>query len=1186
MIKPRASVFGLLLATIFLFSTPDAKAQDAADLYIFGAVKDYDSRKKMEGCVVNVYKGSSKIESYTTNKNGKFEFFLPLDAVYKIDFTSNGYVTKFLEVSVENIPDEDRRAGFSMGPMDVSLFKEVEGLDFSLLEDPIGKARYYGDRGAVEWDNAYTSSMLNAINKMMSDYEKQKKDELKEVDKEAKELAKKQEEFDKLVAEGNDGMSAKDYKKAVEKYTGALAIFDDKPDVKAKRDEAQEKWDKEKADREANEKFEQLVDAGDTNFEAKNYEEAISKYEEALTVKPNETYPADQISKANTQLEKIRELKAQEEAIANLMDEGTSALSSEKFDEAIGKFEEVLKLDPTHKEAEGKLAEANSAKRAFEDQEKLRADYDAAIANADQLFNSEDYEGAKSAYSEAASLMPNETYPNEKIQVCDEKITEIAENARKAEEEAALKEQFDGLVAEADELMSSKSFDEAIDKYDEALNLVADKDQSVLDKKQAAMEARDQFLAEARAGEEYDAAIAQADGFFNKENYEEAIGVYQEALKIKENDPYPQEQIAKAEAFLEEIRQNEEADKLAEEKRKEEEAAAAEKQKLFNDYMSAGNEASDGQDYEKAMEHFNNALEVIPDEKSAQSALEKAQQDFEDYKAQMAENERNRLEEEERLAAENAEREKEANFNNLVADGDANMESKSYQEAIADYEAALEIQSDKKVSKKIKEAQRLFELDEETRLEAERLAEEERLRKEAQDAEAARLEEEARLEAERLAEEARKRREAQEAEQALKDAEKAELERYQEFVSVADKAFAEEEYEKAIRNFENALEVKPEEAYPSSRIEKIRALIDQKAEEDRLAMERAAERKKRNAELESKASDLNSDEESQIDAMIAEQRKQRERDRWSKMKEYKDGVQREKDRYQNQDNEQLTVNMENIEAIKEKERETVEAANERHARRSENMAGYKEGLQASKERMIEKQNDRVKQNQEELASVKRYTKDYSESEEYKEMIEANAARVKAAQDFKKKLAEEGKAKSETTHKEMKEWKKDISYQKQELMKRESSNLQEAKKDAEDLKKKMSDMKDRGTTVQIENGEAIAQQTENFRNQEIARQNAAKKRREESAKEMDAKRNFQQQKSAEDHGESNLAAQYPEGVTEERTEEGRNIVLRRIVVHGNVADEYKKVVSISGTYYFKNGASTSKYVWDVESKKAK
>jgi hypothetical protein len=67
----------------------------------------------------------------------------------------------------------------------------------------------------------------------------------------------------------------------------------------------------------------------------------------------------------------------------------------------------------------------------------------------------------------------------------------------------------------------------------------------------------------------------------------------------------------------------------------------------------------------------------------------------------------------------------------------------------------------------------------------------------------------------------------------------------------------------------------------------------------------------------------------------------------------------------------------------------------------------------------------------------------------------------------------------------------------------------------------------------------------------------------------------------DYNRSSLAQQYPEGVTEESYTEGNKVVIKRIVVQGNKADEYSKVIAKFGTMYFKNGQPISQLIWANE-----
>jgi hypothetical protein len=70
----------------------------------------------------------------------------------------------------------------------------------------------------------------------------------------------------------------------------------------------------------------------------------------------------------------------------------------------------------------------------------------------------------------------------------------------------------------------------------------------------------------------------------------------------------------------------------------------------------------------------------------------------------------------------------------------------------------------------------------------------------------------------------------------------------------------------------------------------------------------------------------------------------------------------------------------------------------------------------------------------------------------------------------------------------------------------------------------------------------------------------------------------EEKSLEEKQEE-LAASYPDGVTEEVFTEGNRTITKRIVVKDGLGNEYRKVKhGWGGVFYFKNGVSISERVW--------
>lgn len=181
-------------------------------VYVYGTVKDYTSSKKIEDVVVTVFKNGGKLVEAQTNASGKYELNLDYGADYKIVYSKNGLVTKNVAIDTRNIPEEDRAGGHGIN-IEMTLFPDIPGVDFSVLNNPIGKAKYDPATTEVSFDLEYTSSIKNEIARLMKEYDEKKKRE-----------AGAEADYAKLIADGNNAMTVSDFKKAVDSFTQALTL--------------------------------------------------------------------------------------------------------------------------------------------------------------------------------------------------------------------------------------------------------------------------------------------------------------------------------------------------------------------------------------------------------------------------------------------------------------------------------------------------------------------------------------------------------------------------------------------------------------------------------------------------------------------------------------------------------------------------------------------------------------------------------------------------------------------------------------------------------------------------------------------------------------------------------------------------------------------------------------------------
>lgn len=128
--------------------------------------------KLLESVLITMYSGDIPYSEIWTNKKGKCSFKLPLDNNFKIQISKKGFVTKHISVSTK-IPN-DKRGVFSFS-FDIDLFKEVKGLDVSILKKPIAKVEYNFTLDAFAYDVGYTSRINTDLKKMYKNYYKLQK---------------------------------------------------------------------------------------------------------------------------------------------------------------------------------------------------------------------------------------------------------------------------------------------------------------------------------------------------------------------------------------------------------------------------------------------------------------------------------------------------------------------------------------------------------------------------------------------------------------------------------------------------------------------------------------------------------------------------------------------------------------------------------------------------------------------------------------------------------------------------------------------------------------------------------------------------------------------------------------------------------------------------------------------------
>ncbi|MBM3404091.1 MAG: hypothetical protein FJY10_04285 [Bacteroidetes bacterium] len=453
------------------------------------------------------------------------------------------------------------------------------------------------------------------------------------------------------------------------------------------------------------EDYQSVIASADKYYAAKDYLNAKAAYQLATEIKPDESYPKQQLAAV---MEVIRSQKAQnilyDVAIAN----AEKFLANKDYEKAKTEFQNALNILPGAQYPKDKINEITKIRIDAQVKEDL---YKQAIAKADQYFEEKILPASRTEYQKAALLKPEEKYPKERIKEIDALLA-----AQKGTEDA-----YNQAIALADKYFRDQSYPNARSEYVKVSGIKPAEAYPV----QQIRKIDDLLTSQANIKLRYDQYINLADSLYILKDFAEALRNYRNALGVKPGESYPQQMIEKASKLL--SNSEEEAKILLESYL----AAIAEADKLFGE-----------QSWSKALEAYQQAGNLKP----AESYPKQKIKEINDLLA--------------------ANKKKEDDYTTAISTGDAKMTEKAYAEALTAYQRASTIKPAEQYPK-------------------EKIAEINKL---------------------------------------LADL-KAKDDAYNEAITRADRLFGEQSYMEALAAYQSASTIKPEEAYPKTKITEINGIL-------------------------------------------------------------------------------------------------------------------------------------------------------------------------------------------------------------------------------------------------------------------------------------------------------------------------------------------------------------------------
>ena len=350
------------------------------------------------------------------------------------------------------------------------------------------------------------------------------------------------EQYMSLIASADRLLASKTYAEARTKYTEALGLKPSEQYPKTKIAEIDAALDAIAKQQALDDQYQGLLAEGDKLLAEKSYDPAKLKYQSALGLKPSEEYPKQKIAGIDDILADIAKQKALDEQYAAVIGKADQSLAAKAYDDALSSYNAALILKPSEQYPKDKITEIGTIKADIAAQKALDDRYAGMIAGADKLFASKSYDNAKKGYNDALALKPAERYPQDKIAEIDVILAEMAR-------QKALDDQYDNLIKSADQLLAAKTYAEARSKYTEALGLKPGEQYP----KTKIGEIDGIFARQKAIDDQYAGIIAKADQLRSEKSYPEARTEYQNALKVKPAETYPQDKISEIDAILAEL---------------------------------------------------------------------------------------------------------------------------------------------------------------------------------------------------------------------------------------------------------------------------------------------------------------------------------------------------------------------------------------------------------------------------------------------------------------------------------------------------------------------------------------------------------------------------------------------------------------------------------------------------------
>lgn len=150
-----------LLALLFVMISLRSVAQD---MVIYGRVREHERMAPIPGAVLGVSRGGVHHFDLRCDSTGFYRITVDVGSIWRISYAAPDRVTKIVEYDLRQTPRDD--GGYRVN-VDIRLFRNELGKDFSFLDEPIGIFRYDQATENMKIDQDYSAPRMARLAGLM-----------------------------------------------------------------------------------------------------------------------------------------------------------------------------------------------------------------------------------------------------------------------------------------------------------------------------------------------------------------------------------------------------------------------------------------------------------------------------------------------------------------------------------------------------------------------------------------------------------------------------------------------------------------------------------------------------------------------------------------------------------------------------------------------------------------------------------------------------------------------------------------------------------------------------------------------------------------------------------------------------------------------------------------------------------